>query len=385
MANYVAYDPKKTCHGSGGQREFCGPIAFAGTASRLFRNRGASGASSAAGVAFEDTTVQSGLASVPAPGLGVIGADFDGDRWPDLFFANDGKPNHLWINQKNGTFKEEGLLRGVGNNAMGLAEANMGIAVGDIDRDGLFDLFVTHLRDETHRMWMQTKRGQFRDRTSEVGLATTGGRSTGFGTLLADFDHDGDLDLVVANGLVKRAAHVPPAKTSEPFWAPYQERNLLYTNDGTGKFANDSENNPAVCGTPGVYRVVAVGDLDNDGAPDLVVTRLDGPAQLFRNTAKPRGNWITIRTIDPTTKRDAYGAELVVRAGNHRYARWMNPGYSYACSNDPRAHVGLGPADRVDEFRVVWPDGTEETYEGTPANRSITLHKGAGKRVEPTK
>jgi len=379
VANYIAYDPARACKDTGGQRNFCGPSSFDGTPSRLFRNRGASGPGSP--ILFDDVTTASGLVTAPGPGLGVICADFDGDRWPDIFIANDGKPNHLWMNQKNGTFKEEGLFRGVAHNAMGKAEANMGIALGDIDRNGLFDLFVTHLTEETHRMWMQTRRGQFRDRTSEVGLSGGSSRSTGFGTLLADFDNDGDEDLVVVNGLVKRAADMPSAKSNESFWEPYRERNQLHKNDGTGKFTNISDATPAICGTPGVYRVVMVGDLDNDGAADLITTRVDGLARVYRNIAPNRGHWVTVRAYDPTLKRDAYGAELTVRAGPHQYSRWMNPSYSFACSNDARAHVGLGTADRIDDFRIVWPDGTEEVFDGTPADRVVTLRKGEGRPI----
>lgn len=382
VVNYVAYDQTRECKDLGGQRNFCGPSAFAATVSRLFRNLGASGAGNA--IQFDDVTTESGLGTTPGPGLGVICADFDGDRWPDIFIANDGKPNHLWMNQKNGRFKEEGLFRGVANNAMGKAEANMGIALGDIDRNGLFDLFVTHLHEETHRMWMQARRGQFRDRTSEVGLSGAASRSTGFGTLLADFDNDGDEDLVVVNGSVKRTADVPPAKTSEAFWEPYREWNQLHQNDGSGKFTNISDANPALCGTPGVHRIVVVGDLDNDGAPDLIVTRLDGLTRVYRNVVPNQGHWVTVRAYDPALKRDAYGAELTVRAGTQQYTRWMNPSYSYACSNDARAHVGLGTAERIDDFRIVWPDGKEEVFDGTPADRIVTLRKGEGRPAAPT-
>ena len=378
VVNYIDYKHSKTCTGHGGQREFCGPSSFSGTVSRLFRNLGKAGLATPAKVGFEDVTIRSGLGTANGPGLGVICADFDGDRWPDLFIANDGKPNHLWLNQRNGTFVEEGLLRGVGHNSMGHAEANMGIALGDINGDGLFDLFVTHLTDETHRMWVQVKRGHFRDRTGQVGLAGGSSRSTGFGTLMADFDHDGDEDLVLVNGRVKRAGQDPPA-AGESFWRPYQERNLLYANDGSGSFTNISADNPAIAGTPGVYRVVVAGDIDNDGAMDLLVTRIDGPTRLYRNVAPNRGHWIKVRAIDPALNRDAYGAELTVRAGTRRWVRWMNPGYSFECSNDPRAHVGLGSLDRVEEFEVIWPDGTTELFPGIEADRSVTLRKGTGR------
>ncbi len=379
IANYIEYNPTKMCAGSGGQVDFCGPSGFGGTATRVFRNLGKAGLSTPAKVGFEDVTVRSGLASAKGPGLGVICADFDGDRWPDLFIANDGKPNHLWLNQQNGTFKEEALLRGVGHNSMGQAEANMGIALGDINNDGLFDLFVTHLSDETHRLWVQVKRGQFRDRTAQLGLGAGASRSTGFGTLLADFDHDGDEDLVLVNGLVKRSGQTPPQPAGDSFWHPYQERNLLFANDSTGNFVNISATNPVLTATAGVYRVVVVGDIDNDGAPDLLVTRVDGPARVYRNVAPNRGHWLKVRTLDPALNRDAYGAELTVRCGDRRWVRWMNPGYSYQCSNDPRAHVGLGRHDRVDGYDVLWPDGSAEQFPGGPVDQAVTLRKGTGR------
>lgn len=381
VVNYIEYNSSKNCRDSVEDVDWCGPKSFNGTATRLFHNRGKAGQP---GIKFDDVTITSGLASAPGPGLGVVCADFNGDRWPDLFITNDGKPNHLWLNQMNGTFKETGIANGVAYNSMGNAEANMGIAIGDINGDGLFDLFVTHLTDESHRMWMQTKRGQFRDRTAQVGLMAGASRSTGFGTLFCDFNHDGAEDLVVVNGRVKRPGHVGPAAMSDQFWSVYGERNQLYSNDGKGGFTNVSGANPALSGTPGVYRGVVVGDLDNDGAPDLVVTRLDGRAQVLRNTAPSRGHWVRVRAIDPALNRDAYGAELTVLAGGQRWTRWMNPGYSYVCSNDPRAHVGLGAADRVDEFRIVWPDGTEERFDGIPSDRSITLKKGNGRPIPPT-
>src|SRR5439155_3220812 len=130
---------------------YCGPKTFPPQITKLYHNRGR--AAGPATVRFEDVTLPAGLGRSPGPGLGVLCADFNGDRWPDLLIANDGKPNHLWINQKDGTFKEEAVLRGLALNSMGQAEANMGIALGDVDGDGLFDLFVTHLGEEKHRLW----------------------------------------------------------------------------------------------------------------------------------------------------------------------------------------------------------------------------------------
>src|SRR5262249_32543469 len=151
----------------------------------------------------------------------------------DIFIANDGAPNHLWIDQKDGTFKEEAALRGVAVNAMGRAEANMGIALGDVDGDGLFDLYVTHLTEETNTLWKQGPRGLFQDHTARTGLLKSSWRGTGFGTLLADFDHDGALDLVVVNG---RVSALPSAPTDAlgPYWGRYADRNQVFRGDGKG-------------------------------------------------------------------------------------------------------------------------------------------------------
>src|SRR5262249_19214071 len=185
---------------------------------KLYRNQG-----SAKDVKFEDVTEKAGLGRLQGPGLGVVCADFDGDGWPDIFVANDGQPNHLWVNQKNGTFQEEAVARGLAYPGMGLAPANMGVALGDVDGDGLFDVFVTHLTSETHTLWRQEPRGMFRDRTAPAGLTPPGSRGTGFGTVMADFDHDGGLDVVAVNG---GGARGPPGAggTPGPVWRPYAER-----------------------------------------------------------------------------------------------------------------------------------------------------------------
>src|SRR5205807_347011 len=163
------------------------------------------------------------------PGLGVVCADFDGDGWPDVFIADDGQPNHLWINHHDGTFTEEAVKRGVAYNAMGAAEANMGVAWGDVDGDGLADLFVTHLTHETNTLWKQGPRGSFRDETLFSRLGRPRWRATGFGTALGDFDRDGALDVAVVNGRVARA---DPADNPDlpPYWRPYAERNQLFAN-----------------------------------------------------------------------------------------------------------------------------------------------------------
>jgi hypothetical protein len=382
FVNYVDYDRSRQCAGQGGKRDFCGPQIYSGTSPKLYRNLGRRGGARAPhGVRFEDVSLKSGLGRVPGRGLGVVCADFNGDRWPDIFIANDAQPNRLWINQENGTFKEEAVQRGIAYDGMGQVQANMGVALGDVDGDGLFDVLVTHLTEERHTLWKQGPAGLFADQTTAAGLASPPHRGTGFGTALADFDCDGALDLAVANGRVSRGKAIP-VPGLDPFWHPYAERNQLFANDGGGRFRDLSADNPAFCGTRAVARGLACGDLRNRGALDLLVTAVAGRARLYRNVAPRRGHWLTVRALleKEWGGRDAYGAEITVHAGNRRWLRWVNPGYSYLCSNDPRAHFGLGPVERVDRIEVVWPDGTKETFLRPKVDRFLVLHKGEGKQ-----
>lgn len=381
IVNYVNYDSSRWCADGGGRQEFCGPDAFAGRIAKLYRNQGAQ---SDGAIRFEDATVSSGLASQPGPGLGVLCADFDGDRWVDLFIANDGQANHLWMNNHDGKFREEGVLRGIALNAMGKAEANMGTAFGDVNGDGLFDMFVTHLTEETHTLWRQEPRGFFLDATAASKLIGATSRSTGFGTAMADVDNDGDLDLIVVNGRVTRAAKEPAHAASVPdaFWRLYAEPNQLLLNDGQGSFLNASPDNPALCKLPAVARGLAIADLDDDGGLDLLVTRIDQPPLVCRNVSPSRGHWLLVKAIDPQLHRDAYGAEVTVRLADKSLARVVQPGYSFLCSNDPRAHFGLGAAAQYDSLEVIWPGGDRELFPGGAADRLITLERGAGKPAE---
>jgi hypothetical protein len=381
VVNYVDYDPTRVCGPATGERDYCHPRAFAGTVAKLYRNLGAEGRGSAP-CRFEDVTTRSGLGQVPGPGLGVVCADFTGDHWPDIFVANDTQPNRLWVNQRDGTFKDEAVLRGVAYNGMGQTPANMGIALGDTAGKGRLDLVVTHLTEETHTLWRQEAVGRFHDRTAAMGLTSTRWRGTGFGTVLGDFDHDGALDLAVVNGRVSRGSSA--RRPGASFWSHYEERNQLFANDGSGKFLDVSPANRPFCGTPSVARGLACGDVDGDGALDLLVTAVAGPARLYRNTAPDRGHWLLVRAIDPALGgRDAYGAEVTVKAGQRRWLGIVNPGQSYLCSNDPRVHFGLGRTEHIDGLHVVWPDGKEENFfqgRGCGVDRVVELRKGAGEK-----
>lgn len=379
VVNYVEYDPKKECPRPRGEQDFCTPRDFPGTCSKLFHNLGplpAAEGKPSARVRFEDISFAAGLGRLPGPGLGVFCADFNGDGWPDIFVANDNQPNRLWINGRDGTFKDEAVSRNVAYTAMGQAYAGMGVAAGDVDNDGLVDLFVTHLTNESNTLWRQGPRGQFEDRTLHSGLSATQWRGTGFGTLMADFDHDGALDIAIANGRVFLGGRA--RDTGLGFWEPYAERNQLLANDGTGKFRDLSLDNPSLCGEPNVARGLACADFDGDGAPDLLLTTVGGRARLFRNVAPDRGHWLKVRAFDPKLNRDAYGAEVRVRMGGKQVLRLINPADSYLSSSSPVAHFGLGAASTVDSIEVLWPDGSRNEFPGGRADRLVILRKPEG-------
>ncbi|MGH7171840.1 MAG: CRTAC1 family protein [Gemmataceae bacterium] len=390
VVNYLDYDPTWPGWSPQGPRDYCVPNTFRDRVSRLFHNLGArptaerrgagpNGAGSWKG--FADVSESSGLGGLSGPGLGVVCADFDGDDWPDIFIANDGKANHLWINRKNGTFKEEALVHGLAYDGRGQAQAGMGIAWGDVDGDGLLDVFVTHLADETNTLWRQEPRGLYSDQSAIGGFLKSSARGTGFGAVLADFDHDGALDLAVVNGHVSARTKADDG-TLGPFWSRYGDRNQIYRGDGRGHFDNLSLQNRAFCGRLNVARALAHGDIDGDGAIDLLVTTIGGRARLFKNIAPDRGHWFQVRAVDPALHRDALGAVVRLRAGGKSRVSSLHPADSYLSSSVPVAHFGLGTVNRVDAVEIVWPDGRRELFDnkrtGFDADRRLQLRKGDG-------
>jgi hypothetical protein len=242
----------------------------------------------------------------------------------------------------------------------------------------MLDLIVTHRIEEYHTLWKQGPRGQFRDLSAERGLTGILWQGYGWGVTLSDFDHDGAVDLALVNGYATRNLN-PIYHEDGNFWSDFVDRNQLFANDGKGRFRDISLQNAPFCKTTGIYRGLLCGDIDNDGALDLVVTAIGGPARVFRNVVPNRGHWLMVRTVDPSLGgRDAYGAEVTVTAGQQHWLRLVNPGSSYLCSCDPRAHFGLGKVERVDRIRVLWPDGNAEEFPGSPADRSVVLERGKG-------
>lgn len=375
IANSVDVDPTLICKDDNGRCDFCHPDNYKGSLSRLFRNCGQVDGASWGG--FEDVTEEAGL-DRPGPGLGVLCADLSGDGWPDLLVANDNKANHLWVNQRNGTFRELAVPCGVAYDGEGRSQANMGVACGDVDGNGLLDVFITHIHSESHGLWKQESPGLFQERARVVGLGRTIKSGTGWGTTLTDFDHNGELDLALVNGSTTRESF------DGTFWEGYVELNQLYTGYGAGRFHEISDDNQALCGTPNVGRGLCVGDIDGDGAMDLLVTQVAGPARILRNIAPRRGHWLMVRAMDPALKRDAIGAEVRVLTELRQRVSLIQPGQSFQCSNDPRAHFGLGAEERVEAIEVRWPDGGRERFACPTVDCHIEVQRGKGRPVLAT-
>ncbi|MFL6259638.1 MAG: CRTAC1 family protein [Thermoanaerobaculia bacterium] len=377
VLNYVDYSVANSprCYAPSSRRDYCGPSTFAPVPDRLLRNRGNG--------TFEDVSLPSGIGRKAGPGLGVVADDLDGDGWPDLFVANDGAASFLWINQKNLTFREDGLLAGVALNAAGRPEAGMGIAVGDADGDGRDDLLITHLTAETNTLYLNLGGGLFEDATARSGLGAPSLPFTGFGTGWLDVDNDSRLDLAVFNG----AVNLTGAMGSGPGIAPYAQPHQLYRNLGGGRFAVAPEAGPAFQ-KPAVSRGTAFGDIDNDGDTDILVVDADGPLRLLVNETGSHNPWLGLRLVGKPAgakaERDMLGARVEVRRkGAPSLWRRAATDGSYASANDPRVLVGLGDASEVTGVRVVWPDGLAELFPPPPLRTYTTLVRGTGKAEGP--
>lgn len=370
VVHFAEFDPSRVCPGEDKKRDYCGPSQFQGVLSTLYHNNGDG--------TFTDVTAKAGI-NHPGRGWGVVCADFTGDGWVDIFVANDMERQNLWVNQRDGTFKDEAIERGVAFNGAGLPEAGMGVAVGDIANDGRLALFISHIRGEKNTLYGVIEPGGYADHSAITGMASGGLGFTGWGCGFVDLDNRGVLDLVIANGRVARGPVHPRAALGN-FWNAYAEPNRVMRNDGKGRFTDISGRGGDFTARIESTRGLALGDIDNDGRVDLVTNTLDNTLRVYRNISPTEGNhWLLVRAL--TGKRDALGARLEVVAGGRRWARLVQAAYSYCSSSDPRAHFGLGKVDRVEAIEVAWPDGKQERFEVPGVDRLVTLQQGKGREV----
>jgi len=364
VANYVDFLLNSpTCTSASGRLDYCGPHNFVPTPDTLFHNRGDG--------TFENVTVVSGIGLVRAPGLGVISTDLNNDGWVDLYVANDRMRNNLWINSGTGRFRDTAMTSGVAVNIDGMAEASMGVDVGDVSGDGHPDIFMTHLLGETNTLYVNQGDGTFHDQSAELGLGATSLPYTGFGTALFDYDNDGWTDLAVANGAVR--LYTAQLSAGEPY--PYREPNQLFRNNA-GIFEDVSASAGAFS-VPQVSRGLALGDLNNDGAIDMLVTNAGGPAQLFINQAAS-AHWLGVRALTQSG-RDAYGARVIVQLNDgSRLVRQIRADGSYLSANDPRVVAGLGEDPGPVLVRVRWPEDRCEIWRDVQVDTYVTFQRGQG-------
>jgi hypothetical protein len=358
---------KRTLDWRGLEKVAVGPFGLKGAPDHFFH--------SVAGQRFVDATAEAGLQDrARGFGFAVRAADFDGDGKVDLYVANDSDPNYLYRNEGHGTFKEMGTWSGSALDANGAAQASMGIAAGDATGDGLLDIFVTNFSEDFSTLYRGLGNLLFEDASRETGVSQPTYRPLSWGTAFADFDNDGDLDLVVANG------HIYPQIDRHPeLIGTFAEHNLLLENQGPGA-ATLFRDVTAEAG-PGFEprwssRGLAVGDFDNDGRMDILISHLDAPPSLLRNESHA-GSWLTLVCEGAHGETNPMGTVVTVTAGGRKQWRDIASGDSYLSSHDPRPHFGLGGLEKVESVDVRWPDGTHSKRRNVATRQFLTVRQGS--------
>ena len=373
VGNYLRYSTAADlpCTTVTGQADYCPPAVYEAAADRLYLNRGNG--------TFADVTVRARVNAEAKPALGVSTADFNGDGWMDIYVANDGTENLLWINQRDGTFRDMALIGGAALTADGDAEASMGVDAGDFDNDGDEDLFIANLTSEGHTLYANDGRALFEDWGVRSGIRPASLAYTGFGAGWIDADNDGWLDVMNVNGAVRLIETLVARGDPYPLHQPRQ----LFRNLGNGRFADATRQAGGAFSRSTVARGAAFGDVDNDGDVDVLIGNNNGAAELLINEIGQRQHWIGIRTVGSTARRDMLGARIgIVRADGRTVWRRARSDGSYASANDPRVVVGLGSSADVSRVRVVWPAGRTEEWAGVAPDAWTTLEQGSGRDVD---
>ena len=368
VTRYVDFAPgnKKVCMLFKDVRSYCHPNVYNSVPDILYRNNGDG--------TFSDVTKESGVYKA-GNGLGVVFGDYDDDGWIDIFVANDATPNFLFHNKGKGFFEEVGFRTGTAVGFDGKVLSGMGTDMGDMNGDGLLDIFVTNLDGQTHSLYKNLGKGLFANVTFTSGVGEATLPYVGFGTAFFDYDNDGDLDLAVANGDVIDNVKLLRDTSS------YEQLNLLLRNDGTGKFISVGPMSGPGFALKKASRALAVGDLDNDGDLDIVISNAGETADVLQNDGGNRSNSILVRTVGTRSNRDGIGARLKLSVGGKILVRDVKAGSSYLSQNDLRVHFGLGNATKADRLEIHWPSGAVDAIEGIEANQIVTIREGSGVAV----
>jgi len=358
VTNYAqfSFDDVKKCE-LDGKPAYCAQKAYEGMPLTLYHNNGDG--------TFTDVSERSGLAKLVGRALGIVAVDVNDDGWTDLFVARDASPNLLLINQKNGTFRDVAVDSEVAYNSDGVARAGMGIDAGDFNGDGKPDFVVTNFNDEYHSLFVNSPSGLFDDRSVSSRLAEFTRPLVGWGIHFIDYDNDGNLDLIIANGHINRAIEVTRLDVK------YKQPPLLLRNDGNGRFRNMQEFAGASFGAPQSARGLAVGDFNNDGGLDAVFTRLDEKPVLLRNNEGQNHSWVGLELRGTKSNRDGIGSKITIDVAKRKLIRWITGGASYLSSHDKRVIVGLGdvPGSTAITGEIRWPNGTVQHLSNLQRNQ----------------
>jgi hypothetical protein len=358
VANYLDYDPALApfCSAPDGRRDYCGPEDFPAEPDRLYRNDGDG--------TFTDVSEAAGIALADGRGLGVLVADLSGDSRLDIFVANDGTACRLFENRGDLRFEEVGLAAGVAFDGRGQALAGMGVASGDVDGDGRADLVVSNFLGRATTAFLARGDGLYRDDSASVGLWATTRDVLGFGLAACDFDSDGDLDLIQANGHVLDRARLGTPSAMRPTLLANDRGRLRDASAGAGPWFTRAR----------LGRGLAVGDLDRDGRPDVVIGSLDTPAAILRNESI--GGHVLVLELVGRAPREPFGARIRAHVGGRTLVRELSSGGSYLSASDRRIYLGLGDARHVDRLEVGWPSGRVEVWDGIEVGAPRRLVEG---------
>ena len=341
----------------------CGPRGLPTGQHSLYRNNGDG--------TFVDVSQQAGISRVTQSyGMTVVAADLDEDGWPDIYVACDSTPSLLFMNNHDGTFREEGVERGVALSDDGAEQAGMGVGIGDYDLDGHLDLFKTHFADDANVLYHNDGTGNFDDvtRSSRVGVEI---RYVCWGAGIVDLDNDGYPDIFMVTGNV-----YPEVERKLPQYANKTPR-AVFRNLGNGTFEELSDKAGPGVAEAHCSRGCAFGDFDNDGDMDILIVNLNEPPSLLRNDLSGKQNWIKVKLEGVKSNRSAIGSRVLVRYGGKVQAQAVLSQSSFYSCNDPRLHFGLGSSTSVD-IEVYWPNGLHEVFKQVSTNRLITLREGVG-------
>ena len=360
IVHYLVWTPAadRVCpNPTAGYRIYCDPQYYQGLPNSLFHNDGNG--------RFTDVSAATGIADHVGKGMSAAFSDYDGDGRPDIFVTNDTVPNFLFHNE-GGRFREVGLTAGVSVNDLGRPVSSMGIDVRDYDNDGQDDVLVTALATQTFPLWRNLGRGLFQDVTHRTGLGVATVARSGWSTGIYDFDNDGVKDIFVANGDVQDNTEVYSSRTS-------RQGNSVFRNTGDGRFVDVSALTGDI-GRAALHRGAAFGDLDGDGRMDVVVTRLNEPAAVFRNVSPATAHWLRVRLVGRRSNRDGIGARIrIVTEGGREQWNRVTTAVGYASASEPTVQFGLGASGTAKQLEVQWPSGARQTIADVAGDRVVTL------------